>query len=51
MSEKEGITRFKYENGNTIIFNPDIKAVIQTIQRLNHDLDVEVANDEDISKK
>ena len=24
MSEKEGITRFKYENGNMIIFNPDI---------------------------
>ena len=50
MSEKEGITRFKYENGNMIIFNPDIKAVIQTIQILNHDLDVEVADDEDISK-
>ena len=26
MSEKEGITRFKYENGNMIIFNPDINA-------------------------
>ncbi len=50
MSEKEGITSFKYENGNMIIFYPDIKAVIQTIQILNHDLDVEVADDEDISK-
>ena len=49
MSKKEGITRFKYENGNMIIFNPDIKAVIQTIQILNHDLDVEVVDDEDIS--
>jgi hypothetical protein len=38
MSEKEGITR--YENGNMIYFNPDIEAVIQTIQILNHDLDM-----------
>jgi hypothetical protein len=52
MGEKEGITRFKYENGNMILFNPDIKAVIQTIQILNHDLDVEVANDdEEINKR
>jgi predicted RNA-binding protein with TRAM domain len=35
MSGKEGITRFKYENGNMIIFIPDIKAVIQTIQISN----------------
>ncbi len=46
---REGITRFKYENGKMIIFYPDIKAVIQTIQILNHDLDVEVIDDEDIS--
>ena len=32
MSEKEGITRFKYENGNMIIFNPDINSVIETIK-------------------
>ena len=42
MSEKEGITRFKYENGNMIIFNPDINAVIDTIKILNKTDDIEV---------
>ena len=49
MSEKEGITRFKYENGNMIIFNPDINAVIETIKTLNKNDDVEVVDDADIS--
>ncbi len=40
MSEKEGIDQFKYENGNMIIYNPDIQSVIKTIQILNKDLDV-----------
>ncbi len=35
MSEKEGIVKFKYENGNMIVYNPDIKAVIETIKVLN----------------
>ena len=34
MSEKEGIVQFKYENGNMIIYNPDIHSVIKTIQIL-----------------
>ncbi len=38
MSEKEGIVQFKYENGNMIIYHPDIHSVIKTIQILNKDL-------------
>jgi hypothetical protein len=34
MSEKEGIVQFKYENGNMIIYNPDINAVIETIETI-----------------
>ena len=40
MSEKKGITRFKYENGNMIIFNPDINSVIETIKTLNKNDDM-----------
>jgi len=50
MSEKEGIVQFKYENGNMIIYNPDINAVIKTIQILNKDLDVEFVEDEEENK-
>jgi len=50
MSEKEGITRFNYENGNMIIFNPDIKEVIQTIKTLNKSDEVEIIEDDDNSK-
>ncbi len=39
MSEKGGVVQFKYENGNMIIYNPDINAVIKTLQViLNNDL-------------
>ena len=41
MSEKEGIVQFKYENGNMIIYNPDIHSVIETIKVLNKNDDVE----------
>jgi len=53
MSKKGGITRFKYENGNMIIFNPDINAVIDTIKILNKTDNVEVVegdeSEQDIS--
>ena len=42
MSEKVGITRFKYENGNMIIFDPEINAFIDTIKSLNKTDNVEV---------
>jgi hypothetical protein len=32
MSKKEGKVQFKYENGNMIIYNPDINVVIETIK-------------------
>ncbi len=50
MSEKEGIVSFKYENGNMIIFNPDIHSVIETIKILNKNDEVEMIEDgEDVS--
>jgi hypothetical protein len=47
MSEKEGIIQFKYENGNMIIFNPDIHSVIETIKILNKNDEVEMIEDEE----
>ncbi len=41
MGEKEGIVQFKYENGNMIVYNPDIQAIIETIKVLNRDLEFE----------
>jgi hypothetical protein len=46
MSEKEGIVQFKYENGNMIIYNPDIHSVIETIKVLNKNDDVEFIEDD-----
>ncbi len=49
MSEKEGIVQFKYENGNMIIYHPDIDAVIETIKVLNKN-DDELIKDDDEKK-
>jgi hypothetical protein len=50
MSEKEGITLLKYENGYMIYFNPDIFPIPDTIEISNKkDDDVEVIEDKDIS--
>jgi hypothetical protein len=46
MSENEGIVQFKYENGNIIIYNPDIHSVIETIKVLNKNDDVEFIEDD-----
>lgn len=36
MNDKEGVVRFGYDNKNTIIFNPDIIDVLDTIEVLNN---------------
>jgi len=47
MSEKEGIVQFKYENGNMIIYNPDINAVTETVRVLNKNDDVEFIEEDE----
>jgi hypothetical protein len=40
MSETEGIVQFKYENGNMMLYNPDID-IIENIKVLSKNDDVE----------
>ena len=48
MSEKEGIVSFQHNNKNTIIYNPDVVAVLETIKKLNPSGEsLEVIDDEE----